>query len=123
MPYDRFVLDRLPPQAQWPNRLDNLPAAVAGQSVNAIQTLWERAEQAGWMSRPLLRSEQEILTYAQTRARVDRLARVLTHSLGLQPGQRVLLRGANSIALAVAWLAVVQAGLVAVCTMPLLRAK
>jgi 2-aminobenzoate-CoA ligase len=41
----------------------------------------------------------------------------------LQPGQRVLLRGANSIALAVAWLAVVQAGLVAVCTMPLLRAK
>lgn len=123
MPYDRFVLDRLPPQAQWPTRLDNLPAAVAGQSVNAIQTLWGRAEQAGWMNRPLLRSEQEILTYAQTRARVDRLARVLTHSLGLQPGQRVLLRGANSIALAVAWLAVVQAGLVAVCTMPLLRAK
>ena len=123
MPYDRFVLDRLPPQAQWPNRLDNLPAAVAGQSVNAIQTLWGRAEQAGWMNRPLLRTEQEILTYAQTRARVDRLARVLTHSLGLQPGQRVLLRGANSIALAVAWLAVVQAGLVAVCTMPLLRAK
>ena len=44
MPYDRFVLDRLPPQAQWPTRLDNLPAAVAGQSVNAIQTLWGRAE-------------------------------------------------------------------------------
>ena len=123
MPYDRFVLDRLPPREQWPRWLDNLPVPVAGQSVNAIDALWARAEQAGWMDRPLLRSEQEVLNYAQTRERAARLAAVLTGPLGLQPGQRVLLRGPNSIALAVAWLAVVQAGLVSVCTMPLLRAK
>jgi 2-aminobenzoate-CoA ligase len=35
----------------------------------------------------------------------------------------VLLRGGNSIGMALAWLAVVQAGAVAVATMPLLRAK
>ena len=122
MPYDRFVLDRLPPQDQWPIRLENLPG-TSGPSVNAIHTLWARAEQAGWLDRPLLRSEQEVLTYAQTRQRVHRLVTVLTDTLGLQPGQRVLLRGPNSIELAVAWLAVVQAGLVSVCTMPLLRAK
>ena len=75
------------------------------------------------MQRPLLRSSHEVLTYAQARERVDRLAAVLTQTLGLQPGQRVLLRGPNSIELAIAWLAVVQAGLVSVCTMPLLRAK
>ncbi len=39
------------------------------------------------------------------------------------PGNRVLLRGGNSIGMALAWLGVVQAGLVAVATMPLLRAK
>ena len=123
MPYDRFVLDRLPPSEQWPLWLDNLPPPVAGQPVNAIHALWDRAEQAGWLDRPLLRSDQEVLTYAQTRERVNRLARVLSRTLHVQPGQRVLLRGPNSIALAVAWLAVVQAGLVSVCTMPLLRAK
>jgi 2-aminobenzoate-CoA ligase len=71
----------------------------------------------------LLRSAHEVLTYAQTRERVNRLSAVLTQTLGLQPGQRVLLRGPNSIELAIAWLAVVQAGLISVCTMPLLRAK
>jgi len=35
----------------------------------------------------------------------------------------VLLRGGNSVAMALAWLAVVKAGLVAVATMPLLRAR
>jgi 2-aminobenzoate-CoA ligase len=35
----------------------------------------------------------------------------------------VLLRGGNSIAMALAWLGVVQAGLIAVATMPLLRAR
>jgi 2-aminobenzoate-CoA ligase len=48
---------------------------------------------------------------------------VLVQDLGLVPGNRVLLRGGNSIGMALAWLAVVKAGLVAVASMPLLRAK
>jgi 2-aminobenzoate-CoA ligase len=54
---------------------------------------------------------------------VNHLAHLFTTELGLVPGNRVLLRGPNSISLAVIWLAVVQAGLIAVSTMPLLRAK
>ncbi len=54
---------------------------------------------------------------------MNRIAQVLTEDFGLQPGNRVLLRGGNSIGMALAWLGVVQAGLVAVATMPLLRAK
>ena len=123
MPYDRFVLDRLPPRDQWPQWRDNLPPLVAGRPVNAIHSLWARAEQAGWWNRPLLRSDREVLTYGETSARVGKLVTVLTTTLGLRPGQRVLLRGPNSIDLAIAWLAVVQAGLISVCTMPLLRAK
>jgi 2-aminobenzoate-CoA ligase len=64
-----------------------------------------------------------VLSYAEARERVDRIAQVLTQDLGLVPGNRVLLRGGNSIGMALAWLAVVKAGLVAVATMPLLRAK
>lgn len=43
--------------------------------------------------------------------------------LGLVSGNRVLMRGGNSIGLALCWLAVVKAGLVAVATMPLRRAR
>ncbi|MBC7601396.1 MAG: AMP-binding protein, partial [Ramlibacter sp.] len=64
-----------------------------------------------------------VLTYDETRDRVDRICRVLVDDLGLVPGSRVLLRGGNSIAMALSWLAVVKAGMIAVATMPLLRAR
>ena len=43
--------------------------------------------------------------------------------LGLVPGSRVLLRGANHPMLVACWFAVLKAGGVAVTTMPLLRAR
>jgi 2-aminobenzoate-CoA ligase len=48
---------------------------------------------------------------------------VLVNDMALVPGSRVLLRGPNSPMLALIWLAVAKAGLIAVTTMPLLRAK
>ena len=53
----------------------------------------------------------------------DRLSHVLVSDLGLVPGNRVLLRGPNNLMMAASWLATVKAGLIAVPTMPLLRAK
>ena len=119
---DRFVHDRLPPREQWPDLRYDLPElqVLPGQ-LNAVQWLFDRAFAAGHADRPLLRSDERTLSYAQARAEVNRIAQVLT-GMGLQPGNRVLLRGGNSIAMALAWLAVVQSGLVAVATMPLLRA-
>lgn len=49
-------------------------------------------------------------------------AEVLTQDHGLVPGNRVLLRGGNTVEMALAWLGTVYAGLIAVATMPLLRA-
>ena len=89
--------------------------------LNVVQALFDRALANGHADRPFLRSDERTLSYAQTRAEVDRFASVLAE-MGLQPGNRVLLRGGNSIAMALAWLAVVQSGLIAVATMPLLRA-
>jgi 2-aminobenzoate-CoA ligase len=120
---DRFVHDRLPPPGQCPQlRYDTPELQLPGQ-LNLVEELLDKAPARGWGERPLLRSSRITLSYADVRERVDRIASVLVDDLGLVPGNRVLLRGGNSIGLALAWLGVVKAGLVAVATMPLLRAR
>jgi 2-aminobenzoate-CoA ligase len=120
---DRFVHDRLPPKSQWPTLLYERPELQLPPQLNLVEQLLDRAPDRGWRERPLLRSPAGILTYADVRERVDRICRVLVEDLGLQPGNRVLLRGGNSTGMALAWLAVVKAGGIAVATMPLLRAR
>ncbi len=120
---DRFVHDRLPPPEQWPRLTYTLPELQLPGQVNLVQVLFESAAKRGLADRPLLRSPRRTLSYAQAQAEVARIAQVLVQDYGLVPGNRVLLRGGNSIGMALAWLAVVQAGAVAVATMPLLRAK
>jgi len=120
---DRFVHDRLPPREQWPQLRYDLPELKIPDPVNLVEELLDRALAKGFADRPMLRSPKIVLTYADAKERVDRIAQVLTEDLGLVPGNRVLLRGGNSIGMALAWLAVVKAGLVAVATMPLLRAR
>ncbi|MHB1123132.1 MAG: AMP-binding protein [Ramlibacter sp.] len=120
---DRFVQDRLPPREQWPQLRYDLPELQLPAQLNLAGRLLDAAPSRGWGDRPCLRSAREVLTYAQVRERVDAVCKVLAEDLGLVPGNRVLLRGGNSVAMAVAWLAVVKAGLVAVATMPLLRAR
>lgn len=120
---DRFAHERLPPPEQWPELRYPLPELQISGQANLVDTLFTRALQNGHAERPLLRSDALTLSYAQARHRVNQLAQVLTDDWQLVPGNRVLLRGANSIDMALAWLAVVQAGLIAVATMPLLRAK
>jgi len=120
---DRFVHDRLPPTGQRPRMLYDRPELQLPGQLNLVEELLDKAPAKGWGERPLLRSSRITLSYAQVKERVDRIAQVLTEDFGLVPGNRVLLRGGNSIGLALAWLAVVKAGLVAVATMPLLRAR
>jgi len=120
---DRFVHDRLPPASQWPRLRYDLPELQLPDRLNLVEELLDRAPEKGWADRPLLRASARTLSYAETAAEVDRIAQVLVRDLGLVPGNRVLLRGGNSIAMALAWLAVVKAGLIAVATMPLLRAR
>ena len=120
---DRFVHDRLPPPEQWPRMSYDLSELQLLAQVNLVQALFEGVARRGLGDRPLLRSPRRTLSYAQARIEVARLAQALVEDYGLVPGNRVLLRGGNSIGMALAWLAVVQAGAVAVATMPLLRAK
>jgi 2-aminobenzoate-CoA ligase len=119
---DRFVHDRLPPSWEWPELRYELPELRLPPQVNLVAQLLDRASEKGWGARPMLRSAGLTLSYAQARERVGGICRVLVEDLGMAPGHRVLLRGGNSIAMALAWLAVVKAGGIAVATMPLLRA-
>jgi 2-aminobenzoate-CoA ligase len=120
---DDFVAARMPPLAQMPEFRFDSPQLQFGLQLNVVEELLDKAAAKGFSDFPLLRSSKIVLTYADVRERVDRIARVLVEDFGLQPGNRVLLRGGNSIGMALAWLAVVKAGLIAVATMPLLRAK
>ncbi len=120
---DRFVHDHLPPPDQWPKLLYPLPELRIPDQANLVDVLFSRARAQGHADKPFLRSDRITLSYADALERVNRIAQVLTEDFHLVPGNRVLLRGGNSIGMALAWLGVVQAGLVAVATMPLLRAK
>jgi 2-aminobenzoate-CoA ligase len=121
---DRFVHDRMPPAAQRAQLIFNAPELQIAAQANVVAQLLDAAVATkGWAHQPLLRSANVTLTYSEALGRVNRIAQVLTEDLQLVPGNRVLLRGGNSVGMALAWLAVVKAGMIAVTTMPLLRAK
>ncbi len=120
---DRFVHDRLPPAEQRADMRYDLPYLCIADQANLVDVLFARVAERGLSSQPFLRSDKITLNYLDAAERINRIAQVLSEDFGLVPGNRVLLRGGNSIGMALAWLGVVKAGLIAVATMPLLRAK
>src|SRR6266704_1863264 len=120
---DTFARDNLPPRGQWPELLFELPELRYPGRLNCASELLDRAIERGWGGRVALRSTDAELTYAQLLEQSNRIARVLAEDMGLAPGNRVLLRGANGFWMAACWFAVMKAGGIAVATMPLLRAK
>ena len=120
---DRFVHERLPPATERPEYLWGQAPWPHQPHLNVVQALFARVNERGFAQRPFLRSSQRVMSYQEAQLCVNRLSAYLRHSLNLVPGNRVLLRGGNSMAMALNWLAVVNAGLIAVSTMPLLRSK
>ncbi|MDR5767171.1 MULTISPECIES: AMP-binding protein [unclassified Caballeronia] len=124
---DTFARDHLPPQEQWPVlMLDNADVAYPAR-VNCATELLDCAIESGHGDRTAIWSdangEPHATTYRELRTLVNRSAHVLVDEMGLRPGNRVLLRGPNTLQMAVAFFAALKAGLVVVPTMPLLRAK
>lgn len=120
---DHFVHDRLPLPGQCAQMHYDLPELRIADQANLVDVLFGQIEARGLLDKPFLRSDNIVLSYADANERINRIAQVLTENFKLVPGNRVLLRGGNSIGMALAWLGVVKAGLIAVATMPLLRAK
>jgi len=123
---DTFARDRLPPPGTWPVFQFNDDTRYPDR-LNAAVELVDRHVAAGNGARVAVRHERdgriETVTYAGLAALVNRIAHVLVEDMRLVPGNRVLLRGPNNLMMAASWLATLKAGLIAVPTMPLLRAK
>lgn len=124
---DTFARDHLPPEAQWPVMLLDNPDVAYPARMNCAAELLDGAIANGHGNRPAVWSEvdgkAQATTYAELLALVNRAAHVLVEDMGLQPGNRVLLRGPNTLQMAVAFFAALKAGMVVIPTMPLLRAK
>ncbi|WP_135469744.1 benzoate-CoA ligase family protein [Crenalkalicoccus roseus] len=120
---DTFARDNLPPRAQWPEFRFGLPELRYPPRLNCAVELLDRAIARGRGDHPAIVTPAGTLTYRQLAERVERIAAVLVRRLGLVPGNRVLLRGANNAWMVAAYLAVLRAGGVVVATMPLLRAR
>ena len=99
------------------------PEVQYPQQLNCAHELLDGALARGWGGRVALRSPHLAWTYEQLLEQVNRLANVLVSAYGLEPGNRVLLRGPNNPMMAAAWLAVQKAGGICVTTMPLLRSR
>ena len=120
---DPFARDNLPPRDEWPEFVFDLPELRYPAMLNCAAELLDRAVNAGRGDRVCIRAPGVTWNYAALLDKSNRIARVLVEDMGVVPGNRVLLRGANNPMMAACWFAVVKAGAIAVATMPLLRAK
>jgi 2-aminobenzoate-CoA ligase len=121
---DTFARDRLPAAGALPEFLFELPELQFPPRLNCATELLDRRVAQGEGDRLAVQGLGGVRwSYAELQAQANRIAHVLVEDMGLVPGQRVLLRGANSPMLAACWFAVVKAGGIAVGTMPLLRAR
>jgi len=120
---DTFANEHLPPREQWPDLLFEREELAYPERINCAAELLDAMVARGHGASVAVRGAATTWTYAELLAIVDRIAGVLRDRMKLATGNRVLLRGANNPMMAACVLAVWKAGLVAVPTMPLLRAR
>ena len=120
---DSFAADNMPPPEQLPTLIFTRPELHYPARLNCVAELLDRAVAEGDGARTAILAPGLKWSYAELQNRANCVAQVLTEDFGVVPGNRVLLRAANTPMLAACWLGVVKAGAIAVGTMPLLRAR
>ncbi|MGR3344529.1 MAG: AMP-binding protein [Paracoccaceae bacterium] len=117
---DTFARDNLPPAHLWPEFL--LDRFDYPDRLNVAVELTDAMVARGFGDRTALIGNGRRRTYKELSDWSNRLAHVLVEDLGIEPGNRVLIRSANNPAMVACWLAATKAGAVVVNTMPMLRA-
>ncbi|UWR91187.1 AMP-binding protein [Phaeobacter inhibens] len=117
---DTFTRDNLPPVDQWPEFLTD--GYDYPERLNAAVELTDAMVAKGFGDHTALIGNGRRRTYKELTDWTNRLAHVLVEDLGVQPGNRILIRSANNPAMVACWLAATKAGAVVVNTMPMLRA-
>jgi len=118
---DTFARDNLPDPATQPEFL--LGGFDYPQKINAAVELTDTMVVRGFGDHTALIGNGRQRTYKELSDWTNRLAHALVNDLGVEPGNRVLIRSANNPAMVACWLAATKAGAVVVNTMPMLRAS
>jgi 2-aminobenzoate-CoA ligase len=116
------VKDGLPAPDLWPERVYTLPELRYSTTLNVAAELLDRNAEGDRPTRPAIVAGERTITYAELAGQVNRLCHGL-RGLGLDRGDRVLLRMPNVPEFIVSWLACQKLGIVTVGTMPMLRAR
>jgi 2-aminobenzoate-CoA ligase len=119
---DSFARDNLPKRELWPNLECSLPGLSYPDRLNCAAELLDKTAAGPAGDIVAIYSKARNLTYAELLLEANHLAHYLVDEMGVEPGNRVLLHGANSVELIAAWYAVMKVGGIAVMTMPMLRA-
>lgn len=120
---DTFARDNLPPLAQQPDFLFDMPELQFPARLNCATELLDRHVREGHGDRLCVQGPKDRWTYRDLWERANQISNVLVTDMGLVPGNRVLLHAPNTPMMLACWFGIVKAGGIAVATMPLLRAK
>ena len=118
---DTFAHDNLPPIDTWPELL--LDGFDYPDHLNAGTELTDAMVTKGFGDHIALIGNGRRRTYKELTDWTNRIAHVLVDDMGVEPGNRVLIRSANNPAMVACWLAATKVGAVVVNTMPMLRAS
>ena len=118
---DRFIHNRLPPETAWPEML-KLPGFDNDGPLNCVSFLLDRHLETNCAGRCAILSSDRQWSYDELAERVGRIAHLMVEDFNIEPGNRVLIRSANSAEVVAIWLAIQKIGAIAVTTMSLLRA-
>lgn len=114
--------EALPAPDGMPDRVYTLPELRYPPKLNVAAELLDANADGDRGGYPAIHAGGRVITYAELAKDVNRLCHGLS-SLGLERGDRVLLRLPNVPEFIVAWLACQKLGIVTVGTMPMLRAR
>ena len=121
---DNFAHDSLPsPDLQPDYTFLDLPQFQRTEMLNCVEHLLDNHIKEGRGNSICIRTFEGNWTYQDLYEKANQIAHVLVEDLGLQSGNRVLIRSANNPMMVACWFAVLKAGGIVVATMPLLRSK
>jgi 2-aminobenzoate-CoA ligase len=119
--YDEF-LKGLPPKDMWSERVYVTGDFNYPESLNAAVELLDKNLERGFGDRPAIFYKDQRFTYNQLADTVDKMGNAL-RTLGVQKGDRLLLRFPNNPTAVALWLAALRIGGIVVMVMPMLRAR
>ncbi len=121
---DNFAQNNLPDLELQPEYVfTDLTQFQLPEMLNCVERLLDFHISNGNGNAICIQTFETTWTYLDLYEKANQIAHVLVDDLGLQSGNRVLLRSANNPMMVAFWYAILKAGGIVVATMPLLRSK